>query len=361
MFIGLLYQVSDYGYATIQVMAQPSVLYRNARSGELLELFLVAAVSTVLLVRFWLHLTKYPSLGGHSFHIAHLLFGGILLMASLVLMLNFIGHRVQQWASLIGGIGFGLFIDELGKFITRDNNYFFQPTIALIYLIFMLLFVGFRSLSRERRLTQPEYILNAIALTEEVVIEDLDAAERKLALDYLEKSGVDDALARGLRQALRAAAVEPTNTRWLRYRRRVERGYERWVSSRVGVTVIDVVFVIKSAGYLFFAGQDLVNLIARPGSTHLAFAVSMQAISSTVSALLVIGGVVQVRRSRLDAYNLFLKSLFIDLFITQFFSFYQHQFAALPGFILTIVLYVTLRFLRRQEQRLVGRQHAAKA
>ncbi len=37
-----------------------------------------------------------PELGGHGLHIAHLLWGGF-------------------------------FIDELGKFITQDNDYFFKP------------------------------------------------------------------------------------------------------------------------------------------------------------------------------------------------------------------------------------------
>lgn len=45
---------------------------------------------------------------------------------------------MQRLCALIGGIGFGLFIDELGKFITRDNNYFFQPTIGLIYAVFAI-------------------------------------------------------------------------------------------------------------------------------------------------------------------------------------------------------------------------------
>ena len=47
----------------------------------------------------------------------------------------------------MGGLGFGLFIDKLAKFITSDNNYFFRPAIALIYAIFVLLLLWWRSSS----------------------------------------------------------------------------------------------------------------------------------------------------------------------------------------------------------------------
>ena len=48
----------------------------------------------------------------------------------------------------IAGAGFGTFIDELGKFITRDHDYFFRPTAGLLYVIFVLLFLAFRALDR---------------------------------------------------------------------------------------------------------------------------------------------------------------------------------------------------------------------
>ncbi len=86
------------------------------------------------------------------------------MMIALVLLLAFIGRHITFSAALMGGIGFGTFIDEFGKFITSDNNYFFQPTIALIYVVFVLLFLSFRELERGSSSSQQERLANALYL-----------------------------------------------------------------------------------------------------------------------------------------------------------------------------------------------------
>ena len=46
-------------------------------------------------------------------------------MIALVINLGYINKSANYLVAVIGGLGFGAFIDELGKFITGDNDYFF--------------------------------------------------------------------------------------------------------------------------------------------------------------------------------------------------------------------------------------------
>src|ERR1700683_248121 len=110
------------------------VFIRNIDATSYRENFIVSAIVSVFVIRIYLRLTHYPKIGSGEFHIAHLLFGGFFMMLALLILLSFLNEKAATVSSVLGGIGFGSFIDELGKFITSDNNYFFQPTIALIYI-----------------------------------------------------------------------------------------------------------------------------------------------------------------------------------------------------------------------------------
>src|SRR3982751_6648780 len=98
---------------------------------ELLDTFFVSAVSTVVLIRILLEATGYPQLGGGGLHIAHVLWGGLGMLVAIVLLLLYLSPTTRLVAAVVGGAGFGAFVDELGKFVTSDNNYFFKPTAAI--------------------------------------------------------------------------------------------------------------------------------------------------------------------------------------------------------------------------------------
>ena len=103
---------------------------------ERLDTFVLAGVVTIFLTRAFLAVTGYPQIGRDSLHIAHVLYGGAILVASFLFLL--LSDKPNKLiVALIGGIGFGLFIDEIGKFVTKDNDYFFQPAIGIMYISFL--------------------------------------------------------------------------------------------------------------------------------------------------------------------------------------------------------------------------------
>lgn len=93
---------------------------------------------SVIATRAFLRATGYPQIASGDFHIAHVLWGGLLLFAAALILLIWRGRRVHRLASLVTGVGFGLFIDEVGKFITQSSDYFYPLAAPLIYAFFLL-------------------------------------------------------------------------------------------------------------------------------------------------------------------------------------------------------------------------------
>jgi hypothetical protein len=137
-----------------------------------LDTFLACGVAGVLGNRFFLVLTGYPQVGNGTLHISHAIWGGLMMVVAIGAALSFIAPGVRTFVAILGGAGLGWFVDELGKFITKDVNYFFRPTLALIYVIFVTLYLLSRVL-RRRHFDADEGLLNALEAVKAAVIGDL--------------------------------------------------------------------------------------------------------------------------------------------------------------------------------------------
>ncbi len=342
------------------------IFLRNYEAWGHLEMLLVSAVAAVLTIRLFLELTDYPQVGGAGLHIAHMLWGGLFMLTSIFMLLSYLGKTFDRWAAVAGGLGFGIFIDEIGKFVTADNDYFFRPAISLMYVCFVFLFLAMHAVHARPRYSQREYLMNALQKLEDLVMHDLDPDERRQVLALLKRSDPDDPLVRNLRQVLTQAQLVPPRRPGLshRVRRLLRRLYRRIACLPQFPKIVILVFVVQLllklayvSAIVFLAGfgRTAVSVQAVFGWVmgrieNLTFADYAQLVSSLLSGFFVLLGVIAIRHSRAKAFQLFEQSLLVSIFLTQVFSFYREQFFALIGLIFNIALLVVTRYVQRQER-----------
>jgi hypothetical protein len=327
--------------------AQP---VRNVEIGDLQDTFLVSAVVMILVIRLQLWATNYPQLGGGKFHIAHLLWGGLFMLIALGILLSFLGASLRVPAAVVGGVGFGFFIDELGKFITSDNDYFYKPTAALIYVIFVALFLVSRAMQNRRGFTSREYLVNALDITMEAARRDLDAREKRRALELLDKADQSDPMVPPLRAMLHELnAIAPPEPLWpARQAMRLRDWYFGLIARPRFAGFVGWVFGLWSVISL---GQ-IVVLVTGP-TDDFDFVHMAGVASSAVAAVLVLTGAWRLgRRNRLGAYRRFDRALLVSIFVTQVFAFAESQFTAAFGLGLDVLLLATVRAMIRGENEL---------
>lgn len=340
------------------------MVYRNVQAQELLGTFLVTAVSSLLLLRFYLYLTGYPQVGNGTLHIAHMLWGGVLMLVALTVSLSFLGSRARWMTALIGGAGFGIFIDELGKFITRDNNYFFQPTIGIIYAVFVVLYLTFGFLSRRQKLTSREYQLNALTQLEEAVAHDMDPVEKARVAELLARADQADIVTHQLQKLLdNIHPVPPDKPDLVSHLvNSAEKGYQWFWRQRTSNALVRAIFIVVAGVYLFgivyilYANVDNVLDIFHGHTSYSHFLVIGQLASTIIAASYAAYGAVLLPQSRLTAFEQFRNTTLVNLFLTEFFIFSRVQFQALPSFLFNLILLVMITYTLHQERHLHSKQ-----
>ncbi len=73
-------------------------------------------------------------------------------------------------------------------------------------------------------------------------------------------------------------------------------------------------------------------------------------ICSSLSALLIVTGIVLMAWSRLSAYQMFHRAVLVSLLLTSVFAFYAYQFYALIGVFLNTLILFALRYMINREK-----------
>lgn len=331
----------------------PQFFVRNIEATNLLEMFFVAAVVSVLTIRFYLGFFGYPQIGGGSVHIAHVLFGGILMLAAFVLMFGFLGNSVQRFAAILGGAGFGAFIDELGKFITEDQDYFFQPTIALLYIIFVFLYLIFRYISKFQSVSKAESLINALELYKEAVLHRMDGEEKARLQKLLSEADPVHPVKLALESAAqRLSAVAQSENLYEKGRRLVHVFYKKLVQTSWFAKAVIFIFIWNS---LFGLGQAVWVIWRTRGFSlqgnfsSISFVEGGELIFSAIAGLLVMVGVAQMKYSRQTAYEFFRYAILVSIFLTNFFLFFREEFGAIVGLMGNILLLGILNYIIHEE------------
>lgn len=267
------------------------------------------------------------------------------MLIAIIILLSFLSKGALNAASILGGIGFGAFIDELGKFITRDNNYFFQPTVALIYIIFVLLYLISRFLSRRQTVSEKEYLINAIEMIKESAINDFDIEEEKQAKEYLEKSDKKNPIVGDLKILLTKIEKAPLASPGIvtRVRKVIRKWYDKVAHSGLVLNVIIIFLAIQSTRTFI---QSVSLFIIKPA---LPFYEWGQLYSSLLAGVFVIIGMFALRFSKMEAYRLFRIAMLITILLTDFFAFMHFQWHELLGLAANLFMLVVINYAMLME------------
>jgi len=160
---------------------------------------LLSFAGSVSFTRLFLFLTGYPKIGGGSLHIAHVLWGGLFLFIAGLLPLVYANRWAMTAGAILAGVGVGLFIDEVGKFITMNNDYFHPSAAPIIYVFFLFTVLIYLRVRRQRSYNVRAELYEVFDDLQEVIDQDLSQEEQYnlvLKLENIVRSAKKPDLAR---------------------------------------------------------------------------------------------------------------------------------------------------------------------
>lgn len=350
----------------------------DSKASQFLSLMVIAFATTVVGTRFYLEATGYPQIGNATFHFAHALWGGLLQLIAALLLLIFVNRWVYSLSAILAGVGIGLFVDEVGKFITQRNDYFFPLAAPIIYVVFLLTLLVFLVVRRRSSHDAKSDVYQVLRELEEVLEDDLSESERTALLQRLHRVSRQTTrpdlaeLAGHLTVFLNSEIVKIVPERQLAVQRFVNRLSQlenRFISHTLARRVLIAIYLMNAIYTVFsliillavisgnqsalpqVLGEIILTQANVTGEVSLTWYLVMTALHLGTGLLLLFGlGAFVAQRDR-QAIVLGTISLVITLTFINTLSFYFHQFSILLNSIYSFVALLALqryrdRFLR---------------
>lgn len=342
---------------------------KRQRADDYLLITLLSFAASVASTRLFLDLANYPQLGGGELHIAHVLWGGLLLFVASLLPLILANRWVYPLGAALAGSGVGLFIDEVGKFITATNDYFYPAAAPIIYAFFLLVVLVYTRIRRDPPPDPRLELYHAMDALEEVLDHDLDAGEqrdlqKRLELITVQTNHPGEAqLALALlnylnRQDIHLVVQLPNF--WQRIQERLHIFEARYVTEKrmralligglSGLGLVSIIYIFQSISARFIPDVQVSSTAARYwyfGRLFLELFVSFMLMTAAIQLLLG-----QIKRGLSYSYY----SLLLSLSVVNLLVFYFSQFSTIiPAFVqftlLLLVIYYRRHFPTNGEEK----------
>ncbi len=326
---------------------------KREHAGAYILTFLIAFSVTVIVTRVFLQLTGFPQIGNSVLHIAHALWGGVFLVVAVLLPLIYLNPWALHWSALMGGLGVGLFIDEVGKFITQANDYFFPPALPLVYGFFLLCVLVYIVIARAPSMGSRSAMYQALDGLMGIVEGDLDEAEvmqirNQLAIARQSDQTEIAALANVLNTYL-VEDQDPLNTSGSDFWTRIRASIDSWAkrigrrahrSIILGLIILWVLLIIGFLGIISQGGATIDSQVLRWRSP-------IMGIQIVVGTILLVALLFWAVKNERVALNLALGGFLVSLVALQTVYFYISQFSAITATLLQFIFLQVLLVYRR--------------
>jgi len=324
---------------------------RRPGAERYLLITLLSFALSVSLTRLFLELTGYPQVGSGELHVAHVLWGGLLLFIATVLPLTIANRWVYQVVAILSGVGIGLFIDEVGKFLTQNNDYFYPPAAPIIYAFFLIGVLIYLQVKRPPLSSPRSELYFTLEMLEDVLDHDLDKNEqaeinRRLVnvaqqTDQPELASLAETLLEYcVGEDIRLAPVAPARLKKLENnlrsleKRHINRGRFR-TALALALVLLGIVAVIASISAIAFATINYWFII-------------LQLFRGALGGILIASGILLgVGRERQGLRGGYF-SLLVYLTMVDLLLFYYYQFSTILSAIMQFTILMALLYYQER-------------